>query len=309
MIVFRVIQVLLSPLAVIGSLLWSLSLISQARRTGSSATVLASCHPRWILHHLRQRPDTPCVRMMNVLPMPIRFGLRCATMPTIVAHAATGYVPKPFRYPYRGRPPMIHQAVARTTFHDQALARHLPDVEQLVVLGAGFDTRCYLLPPGSVVRCFEIDTPQTQKVKREALAKAGVQAEHVTFVPANFKDDDWFDTLLEAGFDPGRPAYYVWESVTMYLDRQAVEQTLRRIATPGAVVAFDYFTTVILRSSDPYSAAARWTTDRIKEPFTFGIDQQEVAGFLRSCGLRAREQYFFNQDPVMAGFVTATVDD
>lgn len=307
MIVFRLIQVVLSPLAVIGSSVWGLSLIRQARRTGSSATVLASCYPRWILHHLRQRWDAPCVRLMKVLPTPVRLGLRYGTMPTIVAHAVTGYVPKPYRYPYQGQPPMIHQPVARTTFHDQALARHLPEVEQLVVLGAGFDTRSYRLPPGAVVRCFEIDTPGTQRVKREALAKAGVEAGHVTFVPANFEEEDWFGRLVEAGFDPGRPAYFLWESVTMYLDRKAVEQTLRRMSAPGSVVAFDYFTTVILRSNDPYSAYARWAADRIKEPFRFGIDQGDVPGFLESCGLRVEEQRSFNQDPVMAGFVTATV--
>lgn len=306
-IVFRVIQVLLSPLAFAGSWVWAVSLIREARRTGSSATVLASAYPRWILHHLRQRWDAPCVRMMKVLPTPIRLGLRYGTMPTIVAHAVTGYVPKPFRYPYPGQPPMIHQAVARTTFHDQALARHLPQVEQLVILGAGFDTRSYRLPPGTAVRCFEVDTPRTQRVKREALAKAGVESGHVTFVPANFEEEDWFARLVEAGFDPARPAYFLWESVTMYLDRKAVEQTLRRVSGPGSVVAFDYFTTMILRSGDPFSTYARWTTDRIKEPFRFGIDQEDVPGLLESCGLRMEEQLSFNQDPVMAGFVTATV--
>ncbi|MFI6324010.1 class I SAM-dependent methyltransferase [Nonomuraea sp. NPDC050556] len=305
--VFRLVQALLSPLGFVGTWLWGLSLVREARRTGSSATVLASCYPRWIMHHLRQRWDAPCVRLMKVLPGPVRLGLRYATVPTIVAHAVTGYVPKPFRYPYQGQPPMMHQPVARTTFHDEALARHLPGVEQLVVLGAGFDTRSYRLPAGSAVRCFEVDTPGTQRIKREALSRAGVSAEHVTFVPANFEEKDWFARLVEAGFDPARPTYFLWESVTMYLDREAVERTLRRVSAPGSVVAFDYFTTVILRSNDPYSTYARWAAARIKEPFVFGIDQEDVAGFLEACGLRMEEQRSFNQDPVMAGFVTATV--
>jgi methyltransferase (TIGR00027 family) len=307
MIVFRLIQALLSPLAVIGSSVYGLSLIRNAKRTGSSATVLASCYPRWLLHHLRQRWDGPCVRMMKVLPTPIRQGLRMATTPTIVAHAVTGYVPKPYRYPYEGRPSMLHQPVARTTFHDQGLERHLPQVEQFVVLGAGFDTRSYR--QAVRVRCFEIDQPGTQRVKRELLAKAGVDAKHVTFVPANFGEEDWFDQLLEADFDPARPAYFLWESVAMYLERSDVERVLRRIGglAPGSAVGFDYFTTAILQGRDPYSRYARWGTDRIGEPLRFGIDQDEVTELLRQCGLKMEEQQGFGENPIMAGFVTARV--
>jgi len=58
----------------------------------------------------------------------------------------------------------------------------------------------------------------------------GVDSTRVTFVAADFETDDWLARLVEAGFDPGKPAFFLWEGVMMYLERQAVEATLRKIA-------------------------------------------------------------------------------
>ncbi|MFI7495197.1 class I SAM-dependent methyltransferase [Kocuria sp. M4R2S49] len=41
---------------------------------------------------------------------------------------------------------MAHRSAARTTFYDDALARHLRSVDQAVALGAGLDTRAHRLP-------------------------------------------------------------------------------------------------------------------------------------------------------------------
>lgn len=84
-------------------------------------------------------------------------------------------------------------------------------VEQLVILGAGFDTRCYRLDIGKTARCFEVDAPTTQALKRESLSRAGVDCSHVTFVPVDFAHSDWFQCLCDAGFDPRRRTVFIWE--------------------------------------------------------------------------------------------------
>ncbi len=55
---------------------------------------------------------------------------------------------------------------------------------------------------------------------------------------------------MDAGFDIGKPALFLWEGVMMYLDREAVESTLAKIAgtARGSIVAFDYFTTETIES-------------------------------------------------------------
>ena len=93
-----------------------------------------------------------------------------------------------------------YEASARIWFFDAAVDRYLPNVAQFVILGAGFDTRAYRLPSDTRVRVFEVDSPQTQMVKRETLQKVGIDSSAVTFVAADFEKDDWLACLSAAGF-------------------------------------------------------------------------------------------------------------
>jgi hypothetical protein len=136
---FRVIQIVLLPLALVGYVLFLVKVITYSRRSGISATALASLYGRWMQHALGTRSDEPCVRLMPALPNVSRPGLRLVTLPTLLANRLTGYVPRIYRYPYDGDPLIRHAAAARATFFDAALARHLGDVDQFVILGAGYD--------------------------------------------------------------------------------------------------------------------------------------------------------------------------
>src|SRR6476620_1252808 len=191
---------------------------------------------------------------MAVMPNVSQEGFRLETAPTLVGHLLTGFVPRIYRYPYQGRPSMRHQVTARTSYYDAALQRHLGGVDQLVVLGAGFDTRAFRLSLEDRVRCFEIDLPRTQAHKLAMLDKAGLSTRLATYVSADFETEDWMAKLVAAGFDPDSPTFFLWEGVTMYLDRASVEATLRRIAAtaPGSAVAFDYFSKEIVASQSPY---------------------------------------------------------
>lgn len=312
---FRLVQLVWLPIAVVGYILLVTRMFVFARRTGSSVTTLAAGYTRWMQHRLRTRPDVPGERLMDALPGLLRVGLVLASAGTMLGHRLTGYVQPLYRYPYPGVPPMMHQSVARTTFFDTALNRHLDGIEQLVVLGAGYDTRSFRVPER--IRSFEVDQPKTQRTKRSQLAKAGLTAP-CTFVPANFNTDDWLANLVDAGFDPERPAFFLWESVTMYLDREAVEGTLRRIAgtAPGSVVAFDYLNSALLESNDPFMRYARVVLKLTRERFTFGLDTpppaaRHVANFLAPLGLHLEEQRNFGQEtdkqPAAAGFAVAVV--
>jgi methyltransferase (TIGR00027 family) len=316
--IFRLIQIILFPIGAVGYVPFVVKLVTFSRRSGTSATVLASLYTRYMQHRLGTRRDEPCYRLMRVLPNVSHLGLHLVTAPTLLAHRLTGYVPRIYRYPYEGVPPMRHQPAARTTFYDAALYRHIGSINQLVILGAGFDTRSYKLPAGTRVRCFEVDTPRTQAFKREMLEKAGVDTSRVTYVPADFLEEDWFEKLVDVGFEPDKPSFFLWESVTMYLDREAVESTLRKIAgtAAGSVVAFDYFSAEVIESRSLFMRYARAAINATGEPWRFGIDntppvREQVAEFLESCGLSLEEQRNFGPETegkrAMAGFATAIV--
>jgi methyltransferase (TIGR00027 family) len=87
-------------------------------------------------------------------------------------------------------------------------------------------TRAFRLPRLGQIRCFEVDTPQTQAAKRQLLHKVGIDVTGIRFVAADFETEDWLARLVEAGFDPLEPAVFLWEGVIMHLDRPAVESTL-----------------------------------------------------------------------------------
>jgi methyltransferase (TIGR00027 family) len=238
--------------------------------------------------------------------------------PMLLAHRLTGYVPKAFRYPFEGEIAEQVLASARQTFFDVVVERYLVNIPQFVILGAGFDTRAYRLPKGTRVRSFEVDAPKTQAVKRELLNKTSIDSTRVTFVSADFEKDDWLTKLIEAGLDPKQPALFIWEGVTMYLNREAIEDTLRKIASiaKGSMVAFDYFTTEPLESNSSYWRFGRWSTKAAGEPIKFGIDsttpsRERLAELLQSCGLTLVEQRTLGQETegkrAWGGFAVAIV--
>ena len=136
---------------------------------------------------------------------------------------------------------------------------------------------------------------------------------------ADFEIEDWLGRLVDAGFDPAKPALFLWEGVVPYLDRQAVEDTLRKIAgtARGSVVAFDYMTTEPLVSQALYFRYARAGTRAAGEPLKFGFDstppsRERIAGFLRSCGLSLVEQRTLGAETegrrAWGGFAVAMVE-
>jgi methyltransferase (TIGR00027 family) len=268
-----------------------------ARRTSDvSMTAQGPLSARWTQHILGTRRDEPSHRLMMVLPDVPPVALRLVAGPLLLAHSVSGYVPKAFRYPFEGDVPMQYEASARVTFFDSVVDRYLADIAQFVILGAGFDTRAFRLPKDARVQSFEVDAPKTQAIKHEMVRKASIDSAGVTFVAADFEKEDWLSLLVDAGFDTSKPALFLWEGVIMYLDWEAVEDTLRKIASTakGSLVAFDYFTTEVLESRALYWRFARASTRASSEPLKFGIDStppssERLAELLRSCGLSLGE--------------------
>src|SRR5215204_4962146 len=232
------------PIWLVVITLYEAHVVLTSRKLGVSATALSPMSMRWLQHQLGLRRDEACAKLIKVLPNHSYIGLCAAAFPVLVGHRLTGFVPKMLRYPYEGIPPVGHSSSIRATFVDAAIERYLPGVDQFVELGAGYDTRTVHLQHNRQIRCFEVDLPKTQQLKRELLHECGVETSGVNFVSANFLTDDWLDNLARAGFDPRKPTFFLWEGVTYYLNREAMEKTFRTIATiaHGSVVVFDYGT-------------------------------------------------------------------
>ena len=315
--VYYLLNILLFPITLIGYVLMSVSFVA-GRKSGVSGTAKAPLLGRWLLHNLGSRQDEPANRLMMAMA---GFSVSLTVGPMIFAHRVSGYVPKDYRYPFQGEITLGNQGWYRQTFYDVVVEQYLPDITQFVILGAGFDTRALRLkgtPKYAPVRSFEIDTPPTLGFKRERLARAGIDSTGVAFVPADFEKEDWLTRLINAGFNPGQPALFIWEGVVSYLDREAVKDTLRKIASTakGSIVAFDYFTSEVIELQALSMRSVRASLSAGGEPLKFGVDstppsRERLAELLQSCGLTLIEQRTLGQETeekrAWGGFATAAV--
>jgi methyltransferase (TIGR00027 family) len=181
---------------------------------------------------------------------------------------------------------------ARTRYFDAKMKQALDDgCTQVVILGAGYDTRALRLARNGV-RFFEVDHPATQADKRARLASLGLPIE-VTFVAVDFTRDALAERLQGAGFTCPQRTFFLWEGVTMYLDETEVRTTLRMIrsiAAPQSLLSFDVNTT------DDRGRKHRWQmqlaraiVSRYGEPWKLWMTQANVPVILRQEGWRLAE--------------------
>lgn len=142
--------------------------------------------------------------------------------------------------------------VARTRFvEDLVRDEH---IGQYVLLGAGLDTFAQRHPDlAATVMVFEIDQPGPQAWKRQRLEALGYGVpDHLRLVPVDFEsDEDWWQALIDAGFNPAAPALVSSSGVSMYITKAATDATLRRLSAmaPGSIVAMTFMLPIEL--ADP----------------------------------------------------------
>lgn len=220
---------------------------------------------------------------------------------------AAGFVSPPYRLLFKSRrlteallwmtverpwPGDYGTIVLRTRYIDDYLKACIEGgLRQLVILGAGYDSRPYRIHGiEDGLRVFEVDHPATQRAKVAAVGQIlGRVPAYVTHVPVDFNVDSLEKRLSAAGYDSALRTLFIWEGVTMYLDRAAVEATLRFIAGnsgPGTSVIFDYL--LISDHYDPEQQRMMRKNEeallRRGEPWTFGLRDDEVEPFLSEFG-------------------------
>ncbi|HTX80278.1 MAG TPA: SAM-dependent methyltransferase [Longilinea sp.] len=182
--------------------------------------------------------------------------------------------------------------LARTRFMDEVFTNALDDgFAQIVVLGAGFDTRALRFQyQNKGTQIFELDQSGTQIPKLEIYQRKGVKLPgNLTFLPADFISQSLEDIFLSGGFQPGKKTLFLMEGVTMYLTAEAVDQTLQtihKLSAEGSLVAFDYIYASVLRHEGRYYGERKIasTVASVGEKWTFGIEEGQIVPFLTSRG-------------------------
>lgn len=178
--------------------------------------------------------------------------------------------------------------VPRTVAIDEALRTRA--TRQLVILGAGLDTRAWRLPELARTDVWEVDHPASQKDKRARLAAdLSATARSVRFTPVDFAVDDLGAALDAAGHDPSAPTTWLWEGVVPYLTRNEVRATVAALAArtvPGSALVVNY------QAPSARAAAGRLLTRVLGSSITSGEPwrslwrPQQMAELLAEFGLR-----------------------
>ncbi|MEU4562664.1 SAM-dependent methyltransferase [Actinoplanes sp. NPDC023936] len=172
--------------------------------------------------------------------------------------------------------------VCRTRVIDDACRDALAGgVRQVVLIGAGMDTRPYRMPEMTRARVWELDLPAVQAEKRVALARVLPEpAGHVRYAPLDLVTQPVGDVLAEAGADPAAPTLVLCEAVVMYLPGGATDRLLAYAAglAPGSRLVLTY----LPRSVHDDPRFAGW---RRRLGLRTAADPPELARRLAACGL------------------------
>lgn len=181
--------------------------------------------------------------------------------------------------------------VLRSRFAEDRLAEAVRrGVAHYVVLGAGLDTFAFRQPDWArSIRIVEIDHPTTQQFKRAMLAKAGLELPaNVTFIESDFNEASLLDDLNRHDVVCGRPTFFSWLGVTMYIPDASIDRTLQALGTfvSGSEIVLSFMPPPVAVPESSNEAAAKLAAlaNATGEPFVSYLQPAEVEHKLRRAG-------------------------
>jgi methyltransferase (TIGR00027 family) len=186
----------------------------------------------------------------------------------------------------------IGYILARHRTFDDAIVRAVEGgATQVVMVGAGYDSRALRQPALAAARIFEIDHPDTQARKKEIVARLlGRLPANVDYISLNATQGD-LRQLPGLGFDQKAKAVFVLEGFLWYMPpdvARAILAAVAAIGAPGSLVIFDHILPSVVDGSCTLEGARahRRYCARRGEPILWGIEPAALPGFLDEVGLR-----------------------
>jgi methyltransferase (TIGR00027 family) len=194
-------------------------------------------------------------------------------------------------------PGLIGSVYCRTRYIDDALYTALESgFSQVVLLGAGFDSRAYRIRGIERAHVFELDHPTMQCVKQQRVAKLlGALPAYTPFASIDFERQNLGEILTAVGWHPDRKTFFIWEGVTQYLQAEAVDRTFRWIscaAATGSVIVFTYVDQGSIDRTACSDAAQKILVamHQAGTPWISGLDSSRLSHYLIERGLELVEQ-------------------
>lgn len=143
---------------------------------------------------------------------------------------------------------LYEYVLARTGYFDDLFVTSLKEgIPQIVILGAGYDSRPYRFAEFiQHTSIYEVDAFATQEQKQSVLENSEISVhKDVRYVAIDFEQDDLMQALSSNGFDSALQTLFLWEGVTFYLHPNTVRgvlQSLRSNSAAHSLMCFDFQT-------------------------------------------------------------------
>jgi methyltransferase (TIGR00027 family) len=184
-------------------------------------------------------------------------------------------------------PGAFSSALARTKYIDDLLQTTIENgVSQVMILGAGFDTRALRLDFLKLIPIIEIDHPNTSNFKIQTFKKRiGVLSKNITYCQIDFNKQSLEQLAEQNSFDFTKPTTVIWEGVTNYLTAEAVSKTFSFISKfpEGSYIIFTYVHQEVLKNPASFLGGEKLLKDleKIEEQWTFGFLPEELSNYLK----------------------------
>jgi len=165
------------------------------------------------------------------------------------------------------------------------------EVETVVNLGAGMDCRAYYTPEIEKLPYFEVDHPTVIKKKMKKMKKIlGKLPDNVVYVPIDFRKQSLDVKLKNAGYNLTFKTFFIWEAVTQYIPKEAIDNTLKYIgqAVPGSKLVFSYVIKSFIDgkySNDGIKRLAKQFLKKSNPIFISGFNPAEMKDYLSKYSL------------------------
>jgi len=186
----------------------------------------------------------------------------------------------------RKGPGALSSGVARTKYIDDLLWQTIrKGVKQVIILGAGFDTRSLRLDYLNSIPIIEIDHPDTAKWKIDRLKETlGHLPQNVSYFQIDFNKQSLEGLASEHNLNFSIPTTIIWEGVTNYLAQQAIDETFDFIKrfTMGSYLIFTYINKLVLDNPGSFIGTGKVFENlaRNEERWTFGFNPEELSSYL-----------------------------
>jgi methyltransferase (TIGR00027 family) len=198
---------------------------------------------------------------------------------------------------------MFDMLSLRTKWIDDQILEWADGAEQLVILGAGYDTRGFRLDLPEGFNVIEVDQPGVQSRKRAILeglssddeAVAAKLESGVEFVPIDFNHDSVGNVLgskAKTSFDSAKKTIVTLEGVSQYIPKGATESTLKQlhaIVPEESTLIISYVDDALFTNPSEYGDPTRihWMLKVVEwfgEPWITSWNPASFAAFLEKCG-------------------------